>query len=79
MSNAISSIASSHAGNQPQQTAPAKPSVHQAAPQPKGVTVTISAQAKHAAVPLRTAGSTPAEELKESPIQKAVEANQGKM
>jgi hypothetical protein len=77
MTNAISEIIAGPATIQPQQVPPAQSGTKKSTPQPKADTVTISAQGKQA-VQLRTAGSTPSEELKESPIEKAVESNQGK-
>jgi hypothetical protein len=74
MATAISGVGSV---KPPQDVVPAKPKVKEAAPKPKGDVVTISAKGKQA-VQLRTAGSTSAEEAKEPPIAKAVEAQAGK-
>jgi hypothetical protein len=75
MINAISSLSPSR---QPQQAAPL-PDAQEAktTPLPKEDTVTISTQGKQA-VQLLTSGSTPVEETKESPIQKAIETYAGK-
>jgi hypothetical protein len=77
MANSISGIVSVQPVHQPQQVASPKPEPKVAAQQPKADVVTISGPGKQA-VQLRTAGSTPAEELQESPIAKAVEAQAGK-
>jgi hypothetical protein len=78
MANPISGITP---GQPPKQAQPHPQQTRQPAktqtPPPKGDTVTISHQAKQTA-PLRTAGSTPQEETKETPIQKTVEAMAGK-
>jgi len=77
MADAVSGIISGQPAYQPQQVPPVKTEAKEATPQPKGDTVTISAQGKQAVL-LRTDGSTQAEEVKESPIEKATEALAGK-
>jgi len=72
-----SGIVSGQSVYQPHQAVPPKPAPAVAAPQHKGDVVTISAQGKQA-VQLITAGYSPAEEAQESPIEKAIEAQQGK-
>jgi hypothetical protein len=75
MSDTISSIVSGLPAYQPQPET-GKPLATVATPQTD--VVTISAQGSQAAQQLRTAGSTPAEEAKESLISKVTEANAGK-
>lgn len=77
MADTISRIVSTQPAPRPQPTAPVKPEVKAALPHPKGDTVTISPRGKQA-VPLRTAGATPTEELNETPVEKGVEAAEGK-
>lgn len=77
MVNSISGIVVGKPVQNAEGVAAAKPQAQTPIPQPKD-TVTISAKGQQAAVPLRTAGSTPAEEAKESPIARALEASQGK-
>ena len=77
MTNAISGVVSGQQAYQPQQVASPKPESNGAVPQSKADVVTISAQGKQT-VQLRTDGSSPAEEAKESPLEKAAEAQAGK-
>ena len=77
MSNVISGVASGQPTYQPPQVASPQPKAAEASTQPKGDVVTISAKGKQS-VQLRTGDYTPAEEAKESPIEKATEAQAGK-
>ena len=77
MATAIAGVGSGQPVYQPQQVTAPKQAQKEAAPQQKGDVVTISAQGKQA-VQLRAAGSTPGEEAKESPLEKATEAQVGK-
>ena len=74
MSDAIASISSGQAIYQPKVVAPMKPEVREETPQPKGDTVTISAQGKQEAQKAM-AGSSPTEEMQETTAQKASEAS----
>ena len=76
MATAITGAGSGQPIYQPQQVTAPKQAPQQA-PQPKGDVVTISPKGQQTAL-LRNAGSTPAEEAKESPVAKAVEAQAGK-
>jgi len=78
MASSISGVGSGQAANQrPQQVVPPKPKPKVAAPEPQKDVVTISAKSRQA-MQLKTAGSTPAEEAKESPVEKTLETQVGK-
>jgi hypothetical protein len=76
MTTAISGVAAGQF-QQPQQVAFHAASSASTAPHSTADVVTISAQGKQT-VQLRSDGSSPAEEVRESPIEKAVEAQAGK-
>ena len=77
MANTIPGVGSGQPVYQPKQVTAPKQAPKDEAPKPKGDVVTISSKGKQA-VQLLTAGSTPAEEVKESPVEKSTEVQTGK-